>query len=152
MDEELTPEQEQARAEKVGRWIAENDRFARFLGIRLDEIRPGFCRVSVPVTADLINAVGLGHGGLTFATADFAFAAASNSHGTAAVSLAAQISYPAASKEGDVLVAVAEEVTRSKRTALYRVEVHTGEGTLVGVFTGTVFRRSDSLSGRLESD
>ncbi len=122
------------------------DRFARLLGIELEQAAPGYCRVALTVTNEMLNAVGITHGGVTFSLADFAFAVASNSHGTVAVALAAQINYPAASREGDRLTAEAQENNRSGRTGLYTIEVRTGEGALVALFTGTVYRRSDRVA------
>jgi acyl-CoA thioesterase len=136
----------QQRAEQIGRWLAEKDSFAQLLGIGLEEVGPGFCRVGLTVTGDMLNAVGLTHGGVTFTLADFAFAVASNSHGTVAVALSAQMNYPAASRQGERLTAEAREDNRTGRTGLYTIEVRGSDDRLVGLFTGTVFRRSDSLS------
>ena len=136
----------QQQAEQIGHWLAQQDRFAKLLGIQLEQVRPGFCRVGLTVTGDMLNAVGLTHGGVTFTLADFAFAVASNSHGTVAVALSAQMNYPAASRQGDRLTAEAREESRTGRTGLYTIEVRGNDEKLVALFTGTVFRRSDSLS------
>jgi len=137
---------EQQRAEQIGHWLVQQDRFARLLGIELEAVEPGFCRVGLTVTGDMLNAVGLTHGGVTFTLADFAFAVASNSHGAVAVALSAQMNYPAASRQGDRLTAEAREDNRTGRTGLYTIEVRGTDERLVGLFTGTVFRRSDALS------
>ena len=137
---------------EIGRWMATEDRFARLLGIELQAVAEGYARASLLVTGDMLNAGGLTHGGVTFGLADFAFAVASNSHGRVAVALTAQISYPAASREGDRLTAEAREESLSRRTALYRVEVKTDQGRLVGLFNGTVFRRPDLLSDWIEGE
>ncbi len=142
----MTDENEaQHQAEVVGHWMAEADLFARGLGIRLVSVAPGRCEVTMPVTEAMHNGVGTTHGGATFTLADFAFAIAANSHGRTAVALSTQMSYPAASRAGDTLTAVAAEESLGGRTGLYRVEVRRGDGTLVGLFTGTVFRRSDAI-------
>jgi len=143
MEVEKTPRE-------IAAWMAEHDRFARLLGMEIEEVEAGSCRIAMTVTADMLNAVGMTHGGATFGLADFAFAVASNSHGTVAVGLTAQINYPAASREGDRLIAVAREVNRTGRTGLYSIEVKTSEGALVALFTGTVYRRSDPISQWME--
>jgi acyl-CoA thioesterase len=135
----------QAAAERVGRWMEQNDRLARLLGMRLEAVQPGSCRVSMEVTGDMLNAVGLTHGGATYSLADFAFAVASNSHGQVAVALTTQMSYPAASRQGDTLVAEAREANLGGRTGLYTIEVKTQKGKLVGLFNGTVFRRGEPI-------
>ncbi len=136
---------EQLDAETIGRWMSEHDRFGRLLGMKLEAVEPGYSRVSMTVTGDMLNSVGITHGGATFSLADFAFAVASNSHGQVAVALNAQINYPAASREGDTLVAEAREQSCSRSTAIYQIEVRRGDNTLVALFTGTVFRRKDTL-------
>ena len=133
-------------AERVGRWLEQEDRLARLLGMELIAVTPGACQVRMAVRADMLNAVGLTHGGATYALADFAFAVASNSHGTVAVALTTQMSYPAASRLGDTLIAEAREVSRGERTGLYAIEVRTATGKLVGHFSGTVFRRGEPIA------
>ena len=137
---------DQDEAERIGRWMERNDRLARLLGMRLEQVAPGHCRVSMEVTGDMLNAVGLTHGGATYSLADFAFAVASNSHGTVAVALNTHMSYPAASRLGDRLIAEAREKNLGSKTGLYNIDVHTDKGKLVGHFTGTVFRRGESIS------
>ncbi len=132
--------------------MSQHDRFARLLGMQLEQTAPGFCKVGMTVTGDMLNAVGLTHGGVTFGLADFAFAVASNSHGKVAVALSAQINYPAASREGDRLTAIAVEDNKSGRTGLYTIEVRRQDNDLVGLFTGTVYRRSDTLSDWMSRD
>lgn len=143
------PADPQAVAERIGAWMAREDRLARLLGMELTAVSPGACEVRLVVRDDLLNAVGLTHGGATYALADFAFAVASNSHGEVAVALSTQMSYPAASRVGDTLIATATEQSRGARTGLYSIEVRTQRGKLVGLFTGTVFRRGEPLAAWL---
>ncbi len=143
------PADSQAEAERIGAWMAREDRLARLLGMELTAVSPGACEVRLVVRDDLLNAVGLTHGGATYALADFAFAVASNSHGEVAVALSTQMSYPAASRVGDTLIATATEQSRGARTGLYSIEVRTQRGKLVGLFTGTVFRRGEPLAAWL---
>ena len=133
-------------AERVGRWLEQEDRLARLLGMELVKVTPGACQVRMAVRADMLNAVGLTHGGATYSLADFAFAVASNSHGQVAVALATHMSYPSASRLGDILIAEAREVSRGERTGLYAIEVRTAKGKLVGHFSGTVFRRGEPIA------
>ena len=143
---------EQQQAERIGQWMAQNDRFARRLGIELEAASPGFCQVALTVTKDMLNAVGVTHGGVTFSLADFAFAVASNSHGKVSLALSAQINYPAASRAGERLTAIAREQSGNRRTGLYSVEVRNSDGTLTGLFSGTVYRRSEELASHMKTD
>lgn len=136
---------QQKLSETIGSWMEREDRFARLLGIKLQQVAPGYCQVTLEVTDNMLNAVGITHGGVTFALADFAFAVASNSHGKAAVAITAQINYPSSSRAGDRLVAEAREANKTGRTGLYNIEVRTADGVLLALFTGTVYRRSDDV-------
>jgi acyl-CoA thioesterase len=82
------------------------------------------------------------HGGTIFALADSAFGLASNSHGPLASGIDAHITYQAGVAAGSTLVARANEVSRSRRLAVYRIDVtrldQGGGETLVSSFTGTV--------------
>ena len=123
-------------AARVGRAMMERDASARFLGVSLEEIRPGYARMAMTVTADMLNALGLCHGGCTFKLADDAFAYACNSHNRNAVGLGCTVTYPAAAHLGDRLVAEAHEVLRKGRSGTYNVTVVNQTGEVVLLFRG----------------
>jgi acyl-CoA thioesterase len=135
-----------SEAERIGRWMEQKDRLARSFGMRLETVTPGNCRVSMEVREEMLNAVGLTHGAATYALADFAFAVASNSHGNVSVALTTQMSYPAASRKGDILIAEAREQSLGRNTGPYSIQVNTDKGKLVGLFSGTVFRRGEPIA------
>lgn len=117
-----------------------NDAYAKYLGIKIQNIKSGYAMVTMKVIPELLNGVGITHGGAIFSLADFAFAAASNSHGKVAVALDVHISYMKATFEGEVLTAVAFEENITKRTGLYRMEVTDAKGQKVAVAEGRVYR------------
>src|SRR5581483_9698777 len=45
----------QALAERIAGVIEREDRASRFLGMRLDEVKPGAARMSMRVTEDMVN-------------------------------------------------------------------------------------------------
>ncbi|MCL6638381.1 MAG: hotdog fold thioesterase [Firmicutes bacterium] len=122
------------------------DAFTAFLGIEMLEIRPGFARAALAINKNLINFNGVTHGGAVFALADAVFAAASNSHGQVALALNINVSFMKATREGARLTAVAEEENRTARTALYRITVRDGEGDLVAVAGGLVYRKKEPVA------
>ena len=113
----------------------DEDRASRALGMRLLEVGPGRARVAMPVTGEMVNGHAIGHGGLTFAVADSAFAFACNSYGPVTVAHSAEIRFLAPVRQGDELVATAVERSREERRGVYDVEVRAGD-TLVAAFTG----------------
>lgn len=122
----------------------EKDLFARHSGIELLEVTPGGARARMTLQPFHQNGLGIAHGGAIFTLADFAFAAASNSHGTVAVAISASISIVKAAREG-TLWAEAREVARSFKVATYAIEVRNDAGELVALFQGTVYRKSEEL-------
>lgn len=99
------------------------DSFAAHLGAEIEAIKPGYSRVSMTVTPDMLNFHGMTHGGVIFSLGDIAFAAASNSHGQTAVALNVTISFLKATQAGDELIAEAREEHLGGRTALYQITV-----------------------------
>ncbi|HEY8048723.1 MAG TPA: methylmalonyl Co-A mutase-associated GTPase MeaB, partial [Ramlibacter sp.] len=99
------------------------DPFAASLAMRLVAAGEGTATVALTLAPAHINFNGTCHGGVTFALADTAFGLASNSHGVVAAGIDAHITYQNPSFAGDTLVAHAVEVSRSRRLAVYRVDV-----------------------------
>jgi acyl-CoA thioesterase len=132
--------------DQIAQRIAE-DPFARYLGIELLELREGYSKVTLTIGEHMLNFHGIPHGGVIFALADAAFAAASNSYGQVALALNVSISYLAAVPLGTRLYAEATEENLGRRTALYRLAVTAEDGTLVALCHGTVYRRNQPLIG-----
>jgi acyl-CoA thioesterase len=134
-------EAEQRRAREVGAAMWARDRASQELGMALEEVRPGYACLRMTVRADMLNGHGTCHGGLIFALADSAFAFACNSHGVVTVASGCTIEFLAPAREGDELVAVAEERSREGRHGVFDVDVRRPDGGVVATFRG----RSTSL-------
>lgn len=119
--------------------LAARDRFARAMGVTLVDGGPGHATVAMTVREQHLNFNGSCHGGAIFALADAAFGLASNSHGLLAAGIDAHITYQAAAALGDALTASAVEVSRSRKLAVYRIDVSRSDGTVISSFTGTVY-------------
>ncbi len=123
------------------------DPFAGWMGIELQELRPGYSRVAMTVTPQMVNFHGIPHGGAIFSLADAAFAAAGNSHGQAAVALSMTINYLAAASPGASLVAEAQELRKGHRSGFYQITVRTEGGDLIAACQAVVHRKTESLVG-----
>jgi acyl-CoA thioesterase len=137
MTDRMNPQQ---LAEAVGRELYARDGAVQALGIELEEIRPGYARMSLAVRPDMTNSHGIGHGGIIFTLADATFAYACNSHNHTAVASGCSIEYLAPAQVGDVLVAVGEERCLNGRTGIYDVEVSTRAGRRIALFRGKSHR------------
>jgi acyl-CoA thioesterase len=119
--------------------LAAADPFVRLLGISFVDGGPGRAVIEMTVREEHLNFNGSCHGGAIFALADTAFGLASNSHGRIAAGIDAHITYQAAAGLGDRLSATAVEVSRSRRLAVYRIDVTGAGGAVISSFTGTVY-------------
>ena len=122
------------------------DALAAHLGIELLDVSEGRAVARMEVRDHHFNSFGIVHGAAVFALADFAFAAASNSHGTIAVALSATICFLRPGGRG-VLTATADEVARSNRIGTYTIRVADEAGETVALFQGMVYRKRDPIPG-----
>jgi phenylacetic acid degradation protein PaaD len=128
-----------AKAQQRVAALAAKDRFAGAMGVTLVGGGPGHAKVAMTVREQHLNFNGSCHGGAIFALADAAFGLASNSHGLLAAGIDAHITYQAAANLGEELTAAAVEVSRSRKLAVYRIDVTRADGTMISSFTGTVY-------------
>jgi len=105
-------------------------------GVKIEEARHRYARVSMVVRPDMLNGHGIGHGGMIFALADSAFAYVCNGGNQASVAAQASIVFLDKVAEGETLVAEAEEVVREGRAGVTRVAVRTADGRPIAEFTG----------------
>ena len=117
-----------------------NDKFAQHAGIELLEVKSGTAKVRMEVKPFHINGVGLVHGGALFTLADFAFAAAANSHEEVAVAINASISYLKGVTAG-TLYAEAEEISNSRKISIYTIKVTDEAGRLIAMFQGMAYKK-----------
>jgi acyl-CoA thioesterase len=123
-------------ARRVADHLRAREGTSRAFAIALEEAREGYARVAMTVTAGMLNGHGLAHGGMIFLLADTAFAYACNSRNTNTLAQQASIVFLAPAKEGDRLIAAAQEQSVSGRSGVYQVEVRTSDGAEIAVFQG----------------
>src|SRR5690349_9892068 len=92
------------------------DAFTQWMGLEIESIGPGTCRLKFRVKPEMLNGFGIIHGGAVFAASDSAFAFACNSHGRIAVALDVSITFTKAATEGEVLTVEAREIYLGNKT------------------------------------
>lgn len=122
--------------------ILKNDRFANHNDIRLISIGKGEATAEMTVSEKHLNGVNIIQGGALFTLADYAFAAASNSHGRIAVATNASISFFKGISSGK-LTAIAKELNSGKTLSSYTVDIHDEQGTKIAFFSGTAFLKGE---------
>jgi acyl-CoA thioesterase len=131
--------------ESIQRFLR-NDKFAERSNIELLSVSPGQARAKMTLHPHHLNGYSSVQGGAIFTLADFAFAAACNSHGTVAVAINVSITFMKAGKTG-TLWAEARELSRNNKLGSYTVEVKDDEGELVALFQGLAYRKSEKIPG-----
>ena len=125
-----------------------DDNASKWLGIKVEEVRPGYARLSMTVTQNMVNGHNLCHGGLIFTLADSTFAFACNSHNQRAVAAGASIEFVAPAFLGDALTAEGVEQALKGRTGVYDMKVSNQKGELIALFRG----KSATIKGALVED
>jgi acyl-CoA thioesterase len=109
-------------------------------GVAIEQAREGYARIRMVMRPDMLNGHGTAHGGMVFALADTAFAYACNGRNLRTVAAQASIVFLEPAREGDVLIAEAQERALVGRSGVYDVLVRTADGRAIAEFTG--FSRS----------
>jgi len=119
-----------ARAVELASAMFERDTAVRALGISIAGVAPGRATATMTVTAAMVQGHGTCHGGYLFLLADTAFAYACNTEGPA-VAAGADVDFLAPVREGDLLVALAQERVQRGRSGIFDVTVRRGEESVL---------------------
>lgn len=124
-----------------------DDEASRGLGIELLDLGRDHARVRMTISSVMVNGHAIAHGGYLFTLADSAFALACNTSGRVTVAAAADITFVAIARLGDVLVADATQRTSYGRSGITDVTVsRESDGAVIAEFRG----RSRSLANKEE--
>ena len=125
--------------------MLKDDLFSQWLGIEVIEITEGFSKIKMTVRNEMMNGLGIVHGGIAFSLADSAFAFACNNRNVLSVALDTSINFLKPVQVGDILIAEAKELHNGKSTGLYQVSISNQQQHLVALFKGTCFRTHRKL-------
>jgi acyl-CoA thioesterase len=132
-------------ANSIVNHMMENDLFSQWLGVEILEIKEGYSKIKMTVRKEMINGLGIVHGGIAFSLADSAFAFACNNRNVLSVALDTSINFLKPVHVDDVLTAEAKEIHNGKSTGLYHISIFNQKEHLVAVFKGTCYRTGKNL-------
>ena len=132
------------RAEAVKDQMLQHDAFSHWLGLEVQEMGLGYCRLQFRVRPEMLNGFGILHGGVAFAAADSAFAC--NSHGRQSVALSATIDYLEPGRPDDLITVEAREESLKHKIGVYQLRLTNQHGTPLALFKGTAYRTSKEVS------
>lgn len=116
-----------------------NDHFGTWLGVRCIVAKPGYNKLQITIRQEMLNPMGVTHGGIVFSLADTALGYASNAGIQRSVALEASINFVKPSYRGDVLTAETKQVHNGKTTGLYLITVTNQRNETIALFKGTSF-------------
>ena len=125
--------------------IMKQDLFSQWLGIELLVIKEGYSQIKMTVRAEMINGLGVVHGGIAFSFADSCFAFACNSRNILSLALDTAINFIKPVFVGDILIAEAQEIHNGKSTGLYQITITNQHTILVALFKGTCYRTNKNI-------
>ncbi|MBN1862195.1 MAG: PaaI family thioesterase [Dehalococcoidales bacterium] len=110
---------------------------ASFLGMKLEELSPGYAKVAMKLKPEYRNFNGLTFGGIIMAVADQAFAYGSNSLSYPSLASQFNIHFVAGAGVGDELIAECRVVRSGRRVGISEIVVTNQDGKLIAKATGT---------------
>lgn len=122
-----------------------NDPFAKTIGATLDELRPGYARMSLTVTPNLVGPHGKTHGGTVMSLAETALAAATHAYGNIHLALSVNVTFHNATTVGDTLTAEVNEQRAGGRIAGYNINVTDQNTTLIATCQAVVYKTNQPL-------
>lgn len=111
-------------------FLVENDQMIRQFGMKVEEARDGYARVSVIVHSEFLNAHHVAHGALVFAVADVAFALAVNAE-VDAMGVQWSFNILRVAHPRDEIVAECRTIHRGSRLIIVEYEVTRRAGALL---------------------
>jgi len=133
------------KATQVVQHMMEYDLFSQWLGIKVMEIKEGYSKITMTIRKEMINGLGIIHGGVAFSMADSAFAFACNNRNVLSVALDTSINFLKPVHVDDVLIAEAKELHNGRSTGLYHITITNQHEHIVAVFKGTCYRTNKTL-------
>ncbi len=132
------PHDEKKIAETIAKLIesAINEPIARFLGMKLIELTPGYAKVTMKLKPEHRNFNGYVFGGIVAAIADQAFAYGSNSLNHPSIAVEFHINLVSAPEPNDELTAECKVVKSGRRAGTSEMTVTNQAGKLIAKATG----------------
>ena len=132
-------------ANKVVEKMMLHDLFSQWMGIEVLEIKEGYSRIKMKIRPEMINGLGVVHGGIAFSLADSAFAFACNNRDNLSLALDTSINFTKPVRVNDILEAEATELHNGRSTGLYHIRISNQKKEIVALFKGTCFRTGKPL-------
>ncbi|QTA91874.1 PaaI family thioesterase [Desulfonema magnum] len=121
--------------------VVARDPMAVFLGIRAEEVRHAYARLSLHIRPEYLNALDRAHGMSISCLADQAVAVASNTTEYQTLIVELKINFLGAVSPGDTITAEASSLDLKRKLSLWQVEVKDSAGNRVAMAQALAYHR-----------
>lgn len=125
--------------------MMEKDAFSRWMGVEVDDVREGYCKISCRISDEMVNGYEVTHGGILFSLADSALAFSAASYGRVSLAVDNSISFTRKSVSGEKISAISECASLSHKTGTFQVKVVNESDELLALMKATVYRTSEEF-------
>lgn len=125
--------------------MMKQDAFSRWMGVNIEEVREGYCKISCTLTDNMLNGYKVTHGGILFSLADSALAFSAATYGRVSLAIDNSISFTKKSTSGDRLTAVSECLNLTHKTGLFETRILNEKQEIIAVMKATVYRTGEEF-------
>lgn len=125
--------------------LLEKDPFSQWIGVRILDVKFGYCNLQCTITKEMLNGFDVAHGGIIFSLADTALAFSAATTGRVALALDNSISFTRKAKLNEVLTATSKKINLTNRTGLFEVTITNQDSEIIALLKGTVYRTRETL-------
>ena len=130
---------------KIVQHLLINDPFSQWMGVEIEDVKEGFCKVSCTVRDEMLNGFEVTHGGILFSLADTALAFSAATYGRVALALDNSISFTKKSTTGSRLIASSKCINITHKTGVFECRVTNSSDELLAIMKATVYRTSEEF-------
>lgn len=120
-----------------------DDKFAKRMGILLDEISNEHIKMHMKIKADMENFYNRPHGGAIYGLADVAFSLIGNNQNIISVALSCTINYHSSPQMGEILYIEGFRINQTRKIGTYRFNLFTKKNdsrTKIATMMSTLYR------------
>lgn len=122
--------------------VVGKDPMATFLGIRVEKVKYAYCRLSLRMKPEYLNALKRAHGIAISAVIDQAVAVASNATEYQALIIELKINFLDAAAPEEVITAEAKPLDFKRKLSLWQVEVKGSGGNRIALAEALAYHRA----------
>ena len=126
-----------------------DDKFAKRMGIILDEISNEHIKMHMKIKADMENFYNRPHGGAIYGLADVAFSLIGNNQNVISVALSCTINYHSSPQRGEILYIEGFRINQTRKIGTYRFNLFTKNNdfrTKIATMMSTLYRTGKPIA------